>query len=120
MTSTDPHEKWWERLIRALGGWGLAGWVVWALTVGKWPTDSPTMLVFAAGLIALGVGMAHSTVFGIWLNMANRYVGLDRLVAFFTRKGGERRNSGDENPPAGTRVQPITGAQIKDRRRRDK
>ncbi len=120
MNSSDSNERWWERLIRALGGWSLAGGVVWAIAAGKWPTESKAMLAFAAGVIALGVGMAHSTVFGIWLSLANRYVGLDRLVAFVTRRGWERRQPEDVGTGNQRHVHSITGSQIKGRRRRDK
>ena len=121
MTSTDPTEKWWERLIRAIGGWALAGGVVYAIAVGKWPTDSKAMVIFAAFLVSLGVGMAHSTVFGIWLNMANRYLGLDRVVAFFSRKGYERRDEDPGTGAHGTRVvSSIKPGTTDKRRRRDK
>ena len=99
-------EKWWERVGRMIGGWGLVAFTL----AGKIPVLSShegsslwveaAHLVFSLALIALGVGVAHSTVFKIVADTAGKFVTVSgdavRSVRFRNRRG-----KGEDN---GTRI----------------
>ncbi len=110
---STANEQRWERLGRMIGGWALALLVIWKYPV---PPDGIEIMEatvrwgFLALLIALGIGMAHSTVFGIVLGYMGRWYS-------FLRRG--KRNGGPVAPTSvegGTRVQSaVTGSDKKQR-----
>ncbi len=103
---SNQSEKWWERVPRILGGWGLAALTLWRLFALGGDAELKVMAVYLL-LIAFFVGMAHSTVTGVVLGQ------LGRVWSFVRRGGKDRRDS-----TAGTRVQEAVDIPMKDRRKR--
>ena len=97
------HEQWWERLGRMIGGWALALIVIWKYPVppnGIEFMEAAVRWGFLAALITLGVGMAHSTVFGIVLGTMGRWYSFLRWKG----KGGPDRR--DAEASGGTQLIP--------------
>jgi hypothetical protein len=102
---SNSKERWWERVPRIVGGWGLASLTLWKFFDLGDAAELPTRATYIL-LIAFFAGMAHSTVTGIVLGQ------IGRLYSFVWRRGKERRS--DEPPPPGTAVD----MPVVDRRRR--
>ncbi len=91
---SNSKERWWERVPRIVGGWGLAALTLWRLFALGGDAELKVMAVYLL-LIAFFVGMAHSTVTGIVLSQ------IGRMISFVRRKGYERRSdTGPEAPSA--------------------
>lgn len=88
--TTKPTEKWWERLSRIIGGWGMA---FYALTMFKPRIVDNKMsipLIFLLiTILALCMSMAHSTVFAITMQTAKG------AVPWIKNLFGRGGNSGD-------------------------
>ncbi len=100
---TTAPEAWWERLIRALGGWGLAALVVWKYPLPAeeiaWTEASIRWGVYAA-LIVFCVSVAHSTAAGIVLGNMGRWWS-------FLRRGGKDRRDREPSTSEQTQIRPI-------------
>ena len=79
-------ERWWERVPRILGGWGLASLTLWKFFELGDAAVLPTRITYIL-LIAFFAGIAHSTVTGIVLGQ------LGRAYNFVKRGGKNRRDS---------------------------